>query len=264
MIELKINNSENIHSTAIVHESVKFGSNVVVGPFSIIEPGVSIGDRTVIGNNVTICEGTTIGEECKIYHSASIGEVPQDLKFKGEKTEAFVGDRTIIREYVTINRGTEALGKTEVGSDCLLMASCHVAHDCIVGDNVILANLSTLGGHVTIGDWATLGGAVIVHQFCNIGSHSFLGGGVKVVQDVPPFILGAGHPIKYEGINSIGLKRRNFSIEDRKTIKEIYKLYFRSGFSRTKALDEIEAGFDHSLYKEQIIKFIRSSKRGII
>ena len=247
-----------------MHESVKLGSNIMVGPFSIIGPHVSIGNNTVIGNNVTICEGTTIGHDCKIYHSSSIGEVPQDLKFKGEETEAFVGDRTIIREYVTINRGTDALGKTVVGSDCLLMASCHVAHDCIIGDHVIMANLSTLGGHVTIGDWATLGGAVIVHQFCNIGFHAFLGGGVKVVQDVPPFILGAGHPLKFEGINSVGLKRRNFSVSDRKKIKEIYKLYFHSGLNRKKALETIEADINRSKYKEEILKFIRSSKRGII
>jgi len=247
-----------------VHTSAKLGSNIIIGPFSVSGPRVSIGDNTIIGNNVTICEGTIIGAQCKIYHSASIGEVPQDLKFKGEETNAFVGDRTIIREYVTINRGTEALGKTVVGSDCLLMASCHVAHDCIIGDHVILANLSTLGGHVTIGDWATLGGAVIVHQFCNIGVHVFIGGGVKVVQDVPPFILGAGYPLKYEGINSVGLKRRNFSASDRKMIKEVYKLYFRSGFSRSKALEEIEADINESNYKEQILNFIRSSKRGII
>ncbi len=247
-----------------MHESAQLGTNIILGPYSVIGARVSIGDNTIIGNNVTICEGTTIGKECKIYHSASIGEVPQDLKFKGEETSAFVGDRTIIREYVTINRGTEALGKTVVGSDCLLMASCHVAHDCIIGDNVILANLSTLGGHVIIGDWVTLGGAVIVHQFCNVGVHAFIGGGVKIVQDVPPYILGAGQPLKYEGINSVGLKRRNFSVKDRKRIKEIYKLYFRSGLNRNKALEAIETGVNQSNYKEQILKFIRSSKRGII
>ena len=247
-----------------MHTSAKLGSNIIIGPFSVIGPRVSIGDNTIIGNNVTICEGTIIGAQCKIYHSASIGEVPQDLKFKGEETNAFVGDRTIIREYVTINRGTEALGKTVVGSDCLLMASCHVAHDCIIGDHVILANLSTLGGHVTIGDWATLGGAVIVHQFCNIGVHVFIGGGVKVVQDVPPFILAADSPLNYKGINSVGLKRRGFSILDRKSIKSVYSIYFKSGLNREDSLKKIDMDIPDSLIKKQIVNFICASERGII
>ena len=263
-IEFQINSPNKIHPTAIVHEKVKLGTNITIGAFSVIEESVSVGNNTIIGNNVTICRGTTIGNDCKIYHSASIGEIPQDLKYKGEETNAYIGDRTTIREYVTINKGTDALGKTVVGSDCLLMASSHVAHDCILGDNVILANMSTLGGHVIIEDWAILGGAVLVHQFCKVGQHVFIGAGFKVVQDIPPFILCVGHPLKYGGINSVGLKRRNFSGKDRKIIKEIYKLYFRSGLNRKQAIQEIENQIDRSKYKEQIINFIRSSKRGII
>ena len=197
-------------------------------------------------------------------HSSSIGEIPQDLKFGGERTKTFIGKRTRIREYVTINRGTKALGETRVGSDCLLMASTHVAHDCIVGDNVIMSNLSTLGGHVEVGDWAILGGGVLVHQFTKIGSHVLIGGGFRAVQDVPPFILAADYPLKYKGVNLVGLKRRGFSSEDRKSIKEIYKIYFKSVLNRGDALNKIQTEIKSSAVKNQIVEFIKASDRGII
>ena len=205
-----------------------------------------------------------IGANCKIFHYSSIGEVPQDLKFGGENTTTIIGDKTIIRENVTINRGTKALGKTKIGSNCLLMASVHVAHDCILGDNVILSNLSTLGGHVQIGNWAVLGGGVLVHQFTKIGEHAFIGGGFRVVQDVPPFILAAESPLKFQGINSIGLKRRGISIDDRKLIKKIYKTFFLSGLNRKTALKVIEKEFPKNSIKELIVGFINSSERGIL
>ena len=223
-----------------------------------------IGNGTMIGNHVTIASGTRIGTECKVFHSSSIGEIPQDIKFSGEQTEAIIGDRTTIREFVTVNRGTKAAGKTIIGDDCLLMAYVHIAHDCVIGNHVIMSNMTTLGGHVNIGDWASLGGGVMVHQFCNIGEHAFIGAGYWAVQDVPPYILAAGTPLKFEGINSIGLKRRGFSIEGRKMIKDIYKLYFRSDLNRKDTILKIMSGFPNSKYKICILDFVQSSDRGII
>jgi|TARA_B110000116_G_scaffold152119_1_gene131537 UDP-N-acetylglucosamine acyltransferase len=240
------------------------GDNVKIGPYSIIGSNVIIGDNTVIGNHVTICDNTLLGKDCNIFHSSVIGEIPQDLKFKGEKTDTVIGERTTIREFVTINRGTSALGKTEIGSDCLLMAYVHVAHDCIIGNNVIMSNMATLGGHVSIGDWVSLGGGVLVHQFCRIGAHAFIGGGFRVVQDVPPFILGAEEPLTFQGINRIGLKRKGYSAEDRKSIKNIYHIFFRSRLNRQDALSKIKSDFSPSHYRDQIIDFISYSDRGII
>ncbi len=253
-----------VHSTAIVDPNAKIGDDVTIGPFSIIEAGVSIGDRTTVGNNVTISSGTHVGKDCKIFHSASIGAIPQDLKYNNEETFLYIGDRTVIREFVSINKGTSALGKTEIGSDCLLMASVHVAHDCIVGNNVIMSNLTTLGGHVNIDDWVILSGGVLVHQFCNISKHAFIGAGALVTQDVPPFILAAGSPVEYSGINSVGLKRRGFSIDDRKELKNIYKMYFRSKNNRKENLSKIKKELASLKYTDLIVEFIENSERGII
>ena len=253
-----------VHSTAIVDPNAKIGDDVTIGPFSVIEAGVSIGDRTTVGNNVTISSGTHVGKDCKIFHSASIGAIPQDLKYNNEETFLYIGDRTVIREFVSINKGTSALGKTEIGSDCLLMASVHVAHDCIVGNNVIMSNLTTLGGHVNIDDWAILSGGVLVHQFCNISKHAFIGAGALVTQDVPPFILAAGSPVEYSGINSVGLKRRGFSIDDRKELKNIYKMYFRSKNNRKENLSKIKKELASLKYTNLIVEFIEDSERGII
>ena len=261
-IENKI--STLIHPTAIVEPTAKLGLNVAIGPYSVIQENTEIGDESTIGNNTIICKNTKIGSRCKIFHSSSIGEIPQDLKFEGEETETIIGDETIIREYVTVNRGTKALGKTEIGSKCLLMASTHVAHDCILGNNVILSNLTTLGGHVNISDWVVLGGGVLVHQFTHIGEHAFVGGGFRVVQDIPPFILAADNPLQFKGINNVGLKRRGFSSEDRKLIKSIYKIYFRSGKNKNDALSTIQSEFQESEVAKKIITFINQSNRGII
>ena len=253
-----------VHSTAIVDPNAIIGDNVTIGPFSIIEAGVFIGDRTTVGNNVTISSGTHIGKDCKIFHSASIGAIPQDLKYNNEETLLYIGDRTVIREFVSVNKGTSALGKTEIGSDCLLMASVHVAHDCVVGNNVIMSNLTTLGGHVNIDDWVILSGGVLVHQFCNISKHAFIGAGALVTQDVPPFILAAGSPVEYSGINSVGLKRRGFSIDDRKELKNIYKMYFRSKNNRKENLSKMKKELASYKYINLIIDFIENSERGII
>lgn len=253
-----------IHKTAIIDRKANLGDNVKIGPYSIIEGDVDIGDNTIIGNHVNIFSNTKIGSDCRIFHASSIGEIPQDLKFDGEKTKTIIGRATTIREYVTINRGTSALGETRVGSECLLMASTHVAHDCIIGDNVIMSNLTTLGGHVEVENWVVLGGGVLVHQFTKIGEHAFVGGGFRVVQDIPPYILAAETPLSYQGINGTGLKRRGFSPADRKIIKEIYKEYFYSKRNRNESILKIKEKFPDSPFKKQILYFIDTSKRGII
>lgn len=253
-----------IHSTAIIGNKVELGSNVKIGPYSVIENNVQIGNNSNIKNFVTICKNTIIGEDCEIFHNCSIGEIPQDLKFNGEKTKTIIGNRNKIRESVTINRGTEALGETRVGDDCLLMAYTHVGHDSIIGNNVVMANMATLGGHVILNDWVSLGGGVLVHQFCQIGTQVFIGGGFRVVQDVPPYILAAKEPLKYQGINSIGLKRRGYDRETRKDIKEIYQIVFGANMNISQAIIEIKNKFNDSNHRNMILNFIKNSKRGII
>ena len=205
-----------------------------------------------------------MGSNCTIYHNCSIGEAPQDLKYAGEKTTAIIGNNVIIRESVTINRGTIAYGKTEIGNNVLLMACAHVAHDCIIGNHTIMANLATLGGHVELGEYVNLGGGVLVHQFGKIGSHSFVGGGFRVVQDVPPFIIAAGEPLRFGGINKIGLQRRGFSDENRSLIKKAYRLYFISKMRKSDALNKIKVELPATDEINSIIQFIESSERGII
>ena len=205
-----------------------------------------------------------IGENCTIFHNCSIGEIPQDLKYKGEQTGTTIGSNVTIRENVTINRGTTAYGTTKIGNNVLLLAAAHVAHDCIISDNVIMANMATLGGHVEIKEYASLGGGVLVHQFCRIGSHAFIGGGFRAVQDVPPFILAVGEPLRYGGINSIGLKRRGFTKEAMTNIKKAYRKYFRSDLPRSSALEEMKTEMANSVEIKEIIDFIDTSERGII
>ena len=253
-----------IHSTAIIGNKVELGSNVKIGPYSIIEDNVQIGNNSNIKNFVTICENTQIGEDCEIFHNSSIGEIPQDLKFNGEKTRTIIGNRNKIRESVTINRGTEVLGETRIGDDCLLMAYAHVGHDSVIGNNVVMANMATLGGHVIIDDWVSLGGGVLVHQFCQLGTQVFIGGGFRAVQDVPPYILAAKEPLKYQGINSIGLKRRGYDQKTRKEIKEIYQIVFGTNMNFSQAIIEIKSRFKDSKHRNKILKFIENSKRGII
>ena len=253
-----------IHPTAQVSSDARLGNKVTIGAYTVIEAGVTIGDNSSVGNFNTICTGTIIGEKCTIFHNCSIGEIPQDLKYKGEQTGTTIGSNVIVRENVTINRGTAAYGKTTIGNNVLLMAAAHVAHDCVISDNVIMANMATLGGHVEIKEYASLGGGVLVHQFCRIGAHVFIGGGFRAVQDVPPFILAAGEPLRYGGLNSIGLKRRGFSPEVLTNIKMAYRKYFRSDLSRLIALGEIKNEMAKSAEVKEIINFIDASERGII
>ena len=249
---------------AYIHPAAKIAPSVVIDPFVTIDANVEIGEGTRIGSNVTIMEGARIGKNCRIFPGAVIGAVPQDLKFRGEDTTAVVGDNTTIRECVTINRGTAAKGKTVVGSNCLLMAYSHIAHDCIVGDNVIVANSSQLAGEVIVDNFAIIGGGTLVHQFCHIGAHVMIQGGALINKDIPPYVKAAREPISYVGVNSIGLRRRNFSNEAIREIQDIYRYLYLSRMNVSDALDAIEAELPATRERDEILLFLRNAKRGII
>ena len=247
-----------------VHPDAIIAKNVVIEPFTTIDKNVKIGQGSWIGPNVTIMEGTRIGKNCNIFPGAIIGAVPQDLKFKGEKTTAEIGDNTTIRECVTINRGTFSRGKTTLGSNCLVMAYSHIAHDCFVGNNCIFSNNSTLAGDVTVGEYVILAGMTAVHQFCSIGSHAFVAGGSLVRKDIPPFVKAAREPLSYAGINSVGLRRRGFTPEKIKEIQDIYRILYQKNLNNTQATQIIEAEMEASTERDDILLFIRESQRGIM
>lgn len=249
---------------AYIHPQAKIATNVVVEPFTTIHNNVIIGSGTWIGSNVTIMEGARIGKNCRIFPGAVISAIPQDLKFEGEDSLAIIGDNTTIRECVTVNRGTKALGHTKIGDNCLIMATTHVAHDCIIGNNCILANGSIIAGHVTIGDYAILSGLVAVHQFIHIGEHSMVSGGSLVRKDVPPFSKAGKEPLSFIGINSIGLRRRGFSTEKIREIQNIYRILYQKNYNTTQALEKIEAEMEATTERDQIILFIKNSQRGIM
>ncbi|HCE59155.1 MAG TPA: acyl-[acyl-carrier-protein]--UDP-N-acetylglucosamine O-acyltransferase [Prolixibacteraceae bacterium] len=249
---------------AYVHPDAKIAESVVIDPFVTIDQDVEIGEGTRIGSGVTILPGTRIGKNCRIFPGAVIGAVPQDLKFRGEYTTLEIGDNNTIREFVTINRGTSANGKTVVGSNNLIMAYVHIAHDCVVGNNIILVNNTQLAGEVIIDDFAILGGMSAVHQFVHIGPHVMISGGSLVRKDVPPFIKAGREPLSYVGINSIGLRRRNFSNEKIREVQDIYRYIYQKGLNTTQAIEIIEAEMPASLERDEILLFIKDSKRGII
>ncbi|MBT4918550.1 MAG: acyl-ACP--UDP-N-acetylglucosamine O-acyltransferase [Flavobacteriaceae bacterium] len=249
---------------AYVHPGAKIAKNVVIEPFTTIHNNVKIGEGTWIGSNVTIMEGARIGKNCNIFPGSVISAIPQDLKFQDEETTVEIGDGTTLREYVTINRGTVDRGKTVVGKNCLIMAYCHIAHDCIVGDNCIFSNNSTLAGHVTVGNHVILAGMTAVHQFCTIGQHAFITGGSLVRKDVPPFVKGAREPMSYVGINSIGLRRRGFKSEKIKEIQNIFRILYQKSFNNTQAVRLIEAEMEATNERDEILQFIKNSKRGIM
>lgn len=249
---------------AYVHPEANIAENVVIEPFVSIDKDVVIGEGTKIGSSVTIMPGVRIGKNCSIFPGAVIGAVPQDLKFRGEYSTVEIGDNTTIREFVTINRGTAAKGKTVVGSNCLLMAYVHVAHDCVVGNNVILVNNTQLAGEVIVDDFAILAGMVAVHQFVRIGSHVMVAGGSLVRKDIPPFIKAGREPLSYIGINSIGLRRRDYSNEKIREIQEIYRYIYQKGLNISQAVEIIEAEMPASTERDEILLFIKDSKRGII
>ncbi|MFC1575277.1 acyl-ACP--UDP-N-acetylglucosamine O-acyltransferase [Gemmatimonadota bacterium] len=252
-----------IHSSAIVDPDAELGQGVIVGPWTIIGPRVRIGDGTRVGAHVLLERDTTVGGGCQIHQGAVLGTDPQDLKFRGEDTVLIVGDRTVIREYATLNRGTADMERTVVGDDCLLMAYSHVAHDCQIGNNVVLANAVNMAGHVFIEDWAIVGGLTAIHQFVRIGAHAFVGGASRTSQDVPPFTKAAGSPIKLYGLNSVGLERRGFSPELRQALKKVYRLIFQSTLSQAEALEKAEAEEGGFPEVRQFVSFIRDSERGV-
>lgn len=249
---------------AYVHPDAKIADNVVIEPFVSIDRDVEIGEGTRIGSSVTIFPGVRIGKNCNVFPGAVIGAIPQDLKFRGEYTTVEIGNNTTIREFVTVNRGTAAKGVTKIGNNCLLMAYVHIAHDCTVGDNVIMVNSSQLAGEVLVDDWAILSGMVAVHQFCHIGSHAMISGGSLVRKDVPPFIKAGREPLSYVGINSIGLRRRNYNNDKIREIQDIYRYIYQKGLNTAQAVEIIEAEMPATPERDEILLFVKDSKRGII
>ncbi|MGM0508236.1 MAG: acyl-ACP--UDP-N-acetylglucosamine O-acyltransferase [Fusobacteriota bacterium] len=251
-----------IAATAIIEEGAKLGDDIEIGHHVIIGKDVEIGDNTIIKSNTVIRGKTKIGKNNTIYQFTTLGEDPQDLKYKGEDTKLIIGDNNKIREYVTMNKGTIASGKTVVGDNNLFMAYAHVAHDCIVGDNCILANAVTLGGHVEVSDWAILGGLTGVHQFVKIGKHVMVGGASAIKKDVMPYVIIDGNDPKVRGINTIGLKRRGFSKKDIYNIKQAFKIIFKSDLRLEEALEKIKNEYS-SKFTKLFELFANQSERGI-
>ncbi len=249
---------------AFIHPEAKLGANVVVEPFAYISKNVEIGEGTWIGPNVTILDHVKIGRNCKIFPGAVIGAIPQDLKFRGEESYVEIGDNTILRECVTVNRGTVARITTKVGNNCLLMAYVHVAHDSIVGNNVILGNGTQLAGEVEIDDFAILSAHVLVHQFVKIGSHVMVSGGSLVRKDIPPYVKAGREPIAYVGLNVIGLRRRGFNPEKVAEIHEIFRSIYQKGMNVSQGIEWIENNIPSNPDRDYIVNFIKTSKRGII
>ena len=249
---------------AYIHPDAKIARNVVVEPFTTIHNNVTIGSGTWIGSNVTIMEGAVIGENCRIFPGAVISAIPQDLKFDGEDSQVIIGNNVTIRECVTINRGTSAYGKTEIGDNCLIMATAHIAHDCILEKNVIVVNGVLLAGHVTVGEFAIIGGSSGIHQFIHIGKHAMISGGSLVRKDVPPFTKAAKEPLSFVGINSIGLRRRGFESEKIHEIQDIYRILYQKNNNTTQASGIIEAEYEATPERDLILQFIKNSKRGIM
>jgi len=253
-----------IHPTAIIDSKADIDANVEVGAYSIIGANVHIGSGTVIGPHAVIQPHVEIGPDCHIFQYASIGAIPQALKFQGEETYVKIGRGTVIREFVTVNRGTGFGGEiTEIGEENFLMAYVHIAHDCKTGKNVILANNATLAGHIVIEDFVTVGGLVAIHQFVRIGNYAYIGGKSAVVKDIPPYIIAAGDRAKLHGLNSVGLKRHGFSPETLSSLKKAYRIIFRIGLTLNEAIERVRAEVEQVPEVNDLIQFIKSSERGI-
>jgi UDP-N-acetylglucosamine acyltransferase len=253
-----------ISPLAYIHPNAKLGDNVTIDPFAVIQDNVTIGDGSHIMSHAVIMPFSRIGKNCRIFPGATIGGIPQDLKFIGEETTAEIGDNTTIREYVTVNRGTKDKFKTVIGSNCLLMAYAHVAHDCMIGNNVILANAVQLAGHVEIGDYAIIGGLAGAHQFTRIGAHTYVAGHTVIRKDVPPFVKAAREPMSYVGINNVGLQRRGFPQEQIDIISKIYHLLFVSKHSVSTGIEMIRDQVPDNETRAAILRFIEDSRIGII
>ncbi len=253
-----------IHPTALVDPKAEIDSDVEIGPYSIIGSNVQIGKGTVIGPHVVIEPYVRIEQSCRIFQYASIGAIPQDLKFRGEKSYLKIGRGTVIREFATLNRGTEGGGGvTEVGEENLLMAYVHIAHDCKTGHKVILANNATLAGHIHIGDYSFIGGLVAIHQFVNIGDYAYVGGKTAVVKDIPPFVRAAGDRARLYGINTVGLKRHGFSTQTLSALKKTYRIFFRIGLTVNEAVARARAEVEQIPDVVNLVEFIKSSQRGV-
>ncbi len=253
-----------ISELAYIHPEAKIGKDVEIGPFAVINKNVVIGDGCIIDSNATICEFTQLGKNCHVFPSAVIGAIPQDLKFRGEETWTIIGDNNVLREFVTVHRGTASKGKTVIGNNNLIMAYCHVAHDCVLNNNIIMSNATQLAGEVVVDDFAIIGGGTLVHQFSHIGSHVMVQGGSRINKDVPPYAIAAREPIAFCGINSVGLNRRGFTAEQIHTIQEVYRLIYNSGLNTSQALAQIETTVPQSAERDTILDFVRTSPRGII
>ena len=255
---------QNIHPTAIVSPKAKLGDNITVHAYAIIHDDVEIGNDCLIGPHAVLYNGARIGNRVKIHQAASIAHVPQDLGFKNEHSLFIIDDDTTIHEFVTCHRGTKSTGFSKIGKNCLLMAYAHVAHDTTVGNNCILANAVQLAGHVVIEDYAIIGGLSGVHQFCKVGQHSMTGGVFKITQDLPPFILAAHHPLKYSGLNVIGLRRRGFTPSDITALKKLYNIIYDNSLNLSQAVLKAETELDDNKFVKQALEFIKSSKRGLV
>lgn len=253
-----------IHKTAIVHKKAKISKGVSIGPYTIVGENVEIGDNCSIGPSCFLDGWTKIGKNCKILAQSAIGTPPQYLEYKGEKTRVVIGENNIIREFVTINRGTkEGGGITRVGNNNFIMAYVHIAHDCQIGNGVTLANVATLGGHVTVEDYAVVGGIVAIHQYVRIGAYAMIGGFSPVRKDVIPYTIGAGDPLRISGINVIGLKRHGFSTKEISVLKEAFRLIFRSKLNLARATEKIEQELEKADSIKHLLGFLRTSRRGI-
>jgi UDP-N-acetylglucosamine acyltransferase len=254
----------NIHPTAIIDCSAEIGTDVRVGPYTVIEGHVVIGDGTAVGPHAIIGEYTIIGRQCRVFHGAAVGLIPQDLKFKGEKTSLRIGDRTTIREFCTLNRGTAARGETVIGNDCLLLAYCHVAHDCVLGDHVIASNNLGMAGHVEVGSHATFGGMCAIHQFTRIGDYAMIGAFSYVSQDVVPFALTGSDPVRVADVNKVKLERCGFSPERIQEIRRAFRVLFRGKLKLEESVAALAEEFPGNDDVKRIIDFVKDSPRGIL
>jgi UDP-N-acetylglucosamine acyltransferase len=253
-----------IHPTAIVDPKAEIGPGSIIGPYCIVSAGVVLGAESWLQHHVTMAGPTTVGARNKFYAYCSIGQQTQDLKYQGEPTYLEIGDENTFREFVTVNRSTTAEGRTRIGHRGNYLAYSHIGHDCVVGDAVIFSNNGTLAGHVQVGDHAIMGGLTAVHQFCRLGRYAITGGCSKIVQDVPPFMIADGNPAKVRGINVVGLERNGFAPETIKTIKEAFRLIYRSKFNTRQAIEAIQQELPASAEITQIVEFVQTSERGII
>ncbi len=254
----------SIHPSAVVDPAAEIGENVDIGPFCVVGADAKIGDGARLMSHVVIDGHTTVGSECTLFPFACIGTQTQDLKFRGAVTSVVIGDKTTLREYVTVNASTNEGEMTRIGSGCHIMAYAHIAHACSVGDGVIMANCATLAGDVTVEDRAIIGGLTAVHQFVRVGGHSIIGGCSRINQDCPPYMMIAGNPAAVNGINSVGLKRRGFTEDVQRTLKQAYKILYRGGLNVSQALAKIEEDLESCAELDHLVSFVRGSKRGII